>query len=331
MKSKQQKRGVTSRKKAVSGISHLLRDGSERNNDSNERNQDRHYGRTRNANHPFKQNRNRQGREEDSFMNDEDFNEDVSYDRFNDYASHRDQFTPQQLRYGTVDGHFYNYMQRNGGRGNDITDDRYDQRNESGQSRNMGQERNYQRSYHEQDENRRRPFNDHGYEGRSKKHEKNSYGEHPDSGGAKEYHGSNKRHPGLVGQHDFDEGQQRRAQRNTYSNRNDDDRENDHEYRHRRGYDSRFDDEEYLNRGQYEIPFHGRDRYDPEQNEREERFPEERYSRHSNQHDGYQTSGNTEGFGIRGRERHGQDWLDEDQYRRGHAQRKNGYGKFGSR
>ncbi|MCD6017380.1 MAG: hypothetical protein K0S53_501 [Bacteroidetes bacterium] len=328
MKSKAQKQGVTRRKKAVSGISQLLRDGSEqrnrRNDYSSERRSDTNDGRRRYTdNQPSNRNQDEHNRVGYSSWNDnEGFNEEVSYDRFNDYASHRDQFTPRQLRYGNVDGNFYNYMQRNGGRGNEISDDR-------DQFRNDVRERNHQGSQNDRRMNSGREF-DHDYQGRFNEHGRNSYGEHPDSGGAEEYHGSNKRHPGLVGHNDSYEGQYREFNRNRNYSRRDDVYEED-EYDNRRQHDARFDDGEYLNRGQYEKPFHGRDHYDPEQNEGNQRFREERDYRHSYRNDGFQSSGNTEGFGIRGRERHGQDWLDEDQYRRGHAQRKNGYGKFGSR
>ena len=49
------------------------------------------------------------------------------------------------------------------------------------------------------------------------------------------------------------------------------------------------------------------------------------------QHEGHQYSGEIEGFGNRTEQQHGQDWIEQDEYREGHSQTKRGHGKYGSR
>jgi hypothetical protein len=52
---------------------------------------------------------------------------------------------------------------------------------------------------------------------------------------------------------------------------------------------------------------------------------------HEYRHRGYQTYGQTEGFGWRERHRNEGNWEDKDEYRGGHAQRRRAFGKYGSR
>lgn len=49
------------------------------------------------------------------------------------------------------------------------------------------------------------------------------------------------------------------------------------------------------------------------------------------QHEGHQYFGETEGFGNRLGHQHGQDWIEQDEYREGHSQTKRGHGRYGSR
>ena len=152
------------------------------------------------------------------------------------------------------------------------------------------------------------------------------YGEHPDSLGRMEYRGSNKRHPGLgnaeVYADDF------------YSYELQD---IEQEYRPRRRHgpmrnEARRRYREYMDRGQYELPFHPREDYDPAALAPDDGYYREDPSLEYLYHEeGAQGPGNHESFGRRGSVRHGQDWLNEDEYRYGHAVRKRGYGKYGSR
>ena len=63
-----------------------------------------------------------------------------------------------------------------------------------------------------------------------------------------------------------------------------------------------------------------------------DRYDDDRYDLHEEfRRYGYQGSGYNEGFGQRAGHRNERHWLDDDEYRRGHAQRHRGVGKFGSR
>jgi hypothetical protein len=164
--------------------------------------------------------------------------------------------------------------------------------------------------------------------------ESNIFGEHPSSAGRAEYLGGNKRHPGLVG---------KRRKRTTDRNYRQADRlESRRSARRERRSDSReplthktstrLAIEDYKNRMQFGMAeFHPMQIYDPkevalEQDELELEEPDHMY-----QDEGYQHAGSTEGFGRRGGRQDKYSWLDEDEYREGHAPRKRGYGKYGSR
>lgn len=158
----------------------------------------------------------------------------------------------------------------------------------------------------------------------------NPYGEHPDSLGYEEYYGSNKRHPGLgnyPGSRNSELWEQDRMDYNAdkvyYA------KEDNRKY-DRKNSDLELND--YMNRDQYKIPFRHGENYDLAKVafDREE---SENYLRRERlyQQEGYQTPGNTEGFGIRGSKQQGHDWREEDDYREGHAPRYRGMGKYGSR
>jgi hypothetical protein len=89
--------------------------------------------------------------------------------------------------------------------------------------------------------------------------------------------------------------------------------------------------EDYLNRGQYEMPFHGRDEYDPIQLEYDLMEMDDPGPDHLYRYDGYDYYGSLESFGKRSKRQRGQSWLDEDRYPHGHVRRGRGYGKYGSR
>lgn len=147
------------------------------------------------------------------------------------------------------------------------------------------------------------------------------YGEHPDSRGYEEYLGSHKRHPGLLGREDhfFDdknEGKYYRGQ---------------DEWQPRSETRKRQTLQDYLNRHQYAVPYHPLPIYDPLEAEYEQELIDRYDDDHRYWHSGYQHMGNTEGFGIREGRQQGHSWIDEDEYREGHAPRQRGYGKYGSR
>ncbi len=156
------------------------------------------------------------------------------------------------------------------------------------------------------------------------------FNEHPSSAGDIEYLGSNKRHAGL-NNYDYN----RNLVNDPFLDGADyysDAYEKKEYYRTERPNNPESEYREYMNRGQFENDFHGRDSYDPRQNkygrfDQEEDLDRDRFYKH----EGHQVSGNVEGFGKRGGIQNGQDWRDEDEYREGHAPRKRGFGKFGSR
>jgi len=147
------------------------------------------------------------------------------------------------------------------------------------------------------------------------------YGEHPDSRGYEEYLGSHKRHPGLLGREErffYDENEE-----NYY--RGQDERQHRGEPRKRQTL------QDYLNRQQYAVSYHSLPIYDPMEAEYEQELMDRYNDDHRYWHSGYQHMGNTEGFGIREGRQQGHSWIDEDEYREGHAPRQRGYGKYSSR
>ena len=323
-----QRSGVTSKTKAFSGISDKLRDDSDnRNNDNDRSKEDRSYGypggpRYENMEKSIRA-REEQMREDFAApYYDEDFNRPVGRDRFNEYAGSRHQANPDELRYGNrnEEEYYYRYRQPNMRRRDaNIEDNDYRKAYQSDYGQYRGEdERDFQNRSSRGDGKAR--FSRGAY---------NPYGEHPASRGAEEYLGSNKRHPGLGGYDEDGDYYQRdyRARDDYYSNERYNERE-DRRNDHRHDADLEYND--YMNRGQYEEPFHGRETYDParEDYRRDYRDP---YIRDEYRHEGYQSFGNTEGFGARGGRQHGNDWRDEDEYRYGHAPRKRGFGKYGSR
>jgi hypothetical protein len=164
------------------------------------------------------------------------------------------------------------------------------------------------------------------------------FGEHAASRGAKEYAGSNKRHPGLLGS------ESRHQTMNFRNTKNEEGlmRKLDEERLYRLGRKKRPRNHhnstrqaisDYDHRRQFGTPFHPMQMYDPIESEYErEEFDELMDDDHIYRYEGYQHSGSTEGFGGRqGERQQGRDWLDEDEYPEGHATRHRGYGKYGSR
>lgn len=94
------------------------------------------------------------------------------------------------------------------------------------------------------------------------------------------------------------------------------------EWSNPRDYQGEYDPDGYYDDARFD------DRYEAEYDDDDhiDRYAEQYYP-----HDGYQGFGYTEGFGHRGGHRNERDWLHADDYRRGHAQRHRGYGKYGSR
>jgi hypothetical protein len=146
--------------------------------------------------------------------------------------------------------------------------------------------------------------NDHNERQGGGRNSRNSYGEHPESRGAEEYRGSNKRHPGI-GPDDYVADVYNGAtrdlrfnsdggRRGTYTSQNEQDRYNRSGYDNRDSYEDDMDDHEFRNSG-------------------------------------YQSSGQTEGFGHRDGQQRGQSWEDQDDYRDGKAPVKRGKGRYGSR
>jgi len=160
----------------------------------------------------------------------------------------------------------------------------------------------------------------------------NRYGERTSGRGVLKYSGSKKR-PSGPDNYSFskrDSYLEPTEYRETYYDNDRYDGRDRDEYIHQNNIASEYND--YMNRGQYERNFHERGSYNPNLNKYGTREDERDLNKDlSFRHQGYQTSGNVEGFGIRGGSHQEQDWRDEDEYRRGHAHRKSGYGKYGSR
>lgn len=159
----------------------------------------------------------------------------------------------------------------------------------------------------------------------------NSFGEHPASAGRAEYLGGNKRHPGLIGRKrrvsttEDRSGTQERSSRRRQ--RRSDSRE---PLTHKTS--TKLAIKDYRNRNQYGMSdFHPMQMYDPVEVEHELEEMDDSAFDHMYQDEGYQHAGNTEGFGRRGGRQSYYGWEDEDEYREGHAVRKRGYGKYGSR
>jgi hypothetical protein len=75
-----------------------------------------------------------------------------------------------------------------------------------------------------------------------------------------------------------------------------------------------------------------RDYYDRSDDYFSDRYEDDRDDlRDEFRHSGFQGSGYNEGFGQRAGHRNERHWLDDDEYRGGHAQRHRGVGKYGSR
>lgn len=307
MKTHMQRRGVTSRTKALSGISHKLRDGSEQRNRYNDyMKEDRSYSNSqgpgyRNMERSAWDNNERSRNHYFSKYNDEGYRRPDRRDRFNEYAAHRNQASPHELRYGNEnnDEYFYEYLQPRIDRGPGNYYDKY--RQQELRSRQYPQE--YR---HDFESGRGQQF----YEPYFREAYSNPYGEHPASRGALEYLGSNKRHSGL-GNYEYGDNDFYRApyqeRSDYYSNERYDERNKDrNDHRNNAGLEYR----DYMDRGQYERAFHGRETYDPIQSEYDRQEHENYYNRyHPYRHEGYQNFGNTEGFGIRGGGRqYGQDW-----------------------
>lgn len=68
-----------------------------------------------------------------------------------------------------------------------------------------------------------------------------------------------------------------------------------------------------------------------ELNQIENEEPQEYRIKRDYQNEGHQYFGETEGFGNRYGQQHGQDWIEQDEYREGHSQTKRGHGRYGSR
>lgn len=164
------------------------------------------------------------------------------------------------------------------------------------------------------------------------------YGEHPASGGPREYFGTNKRHQGLLGNPERSRSVDQRYGKNEEGLM----RKLDEERLYRIGRkkrprnhktSTRLAISDYEHRKQFGTPFHAMQMYDPIKSEYErEEMDEFDGDDHIYRYGGYQRSGNTEGFGDRqGGRQQGHDWVDEDEYREGHAPRYRGYGKYGSR
>jgi hypothetical protein len=149
--------------------------------------------------------------------------------------------------------------------------------------------------------------NDQDEGSRGGRNSRSMYGEHPESRGAEEYRGSNKRHPGIGPDNyvaDVYNGATRDirfssegGRRGTYTSQNEQDRYN----RSGGGYD------------------------------RYENTSEDDMDDHEFRNRGYQSSGQTEGFGHRDGQQQGQSWEDQDDYRDGKAPVKRGKGRYGSR
>ena len=78
-------------------------------------------------------------------------------------------------------------------------------------------------------------------------------------------------------------------------------------------------------------PYYRGDDYGPE-DDFNDRYDDDLYDLHEEfRHPGFQGSGYNEGFGQRAGHRNERHWMDDDEYRGGHAQRHRGVGKYGSR
>lgn len=223
--------------------------------------------------------------------------------RFNEYSRNRRQASPRELKYGRDrDEQFYEYRQPYFDRG--------ERRNEPRGSEGREREARHRERYNE-------PY-------------RSRYGEHPASRGREEYRGNNKRRSGLG-----DSRPVNRQATSPYARREEDNRFRRPRRNGRRSeprHIARREYDEYLGRGQYETPFHQRDIYDPVELEyRNEYLDRRRDLDHLYQDEGYQSRGRTDGFGRGGRRQSSNDWRYEDEYRHGHAMRRNGSGKYGAR
>jgi hypothetical protein len=164
---------------------------------------------------------------------------------------------------------------------------------------------------------------------------RNQYGEHPESLGAEEYRGSNKRHPGL-GHDDYIAGSQgrgRSSERFTTSGRRggsnmsdeDADEENYSSGSRRNEGRSRNQSRENVEMNNYNDRSTGGMNRFPEDEGYDEYFDREY------RNTGYQASGQVEGFGRRSGQQQGQDWEDQDDYRGGNAANRKGKGRYGNR
>ncbi|MFL5754557.1 MAG: hypothetical protein ACJ76F_14185 [Bacteroidia bacterium] len=299
MKSKTQRGGMTTKNETSSGNSERSR--------NNSRNRNKDY-----------QNYDSSGFRFSDRDRDELFFEQGPEDRFNKYASHKYQLSPQELRYKNEDedDYFYGYMEPRIDQ-DGFDSDYYDQRNSH---------EKYPLEYSGDHET--------GYYGGSgepllRRRLPNIYGEHPDSRGAEEYRGSNKRHSGLGNFAIYDDYRQLHQGGEKRSHEKSPGRKKKKTDRRRH---TELEYEEYMNREQFERPFHERDNYKPGQfgyDHEEEEIIYERYRPYK--YEGYQSSGNVDGFGIRANSRHDRDWRDEDEYYEGHVQKKSANGKYGSR
>lgn len=323
MKNKIQKNSPASNKKAHTGLPRELRNESENINRSNSRNSDR--------------SREMNNRDEYAEQNDEQF-----YRR--DSRNSTIQYSGRGNQYGQ-------YQQRS--RNNADFDDEYNQQHVNQRDQYYDNDYDYSRDkyepedYHEQ--HRQRPgseqypleykkgmqqVSDKRQQGEHYRENYNSrYGEHPASRGAEEYQGGNKRHSGSIRDYpNNDRDLHRKSYRDEddyFSDNRDEERplnrnnQRNHTVKEYSGY---------MNRAPFEQQLNRREIYDPVQNEYENQSRERNAERERLYLDeGYQSYGNVEGFGRRSGVEHGQDWLEDDEYRHGHAQRKRGYGKYGSR
>jgi hypothetical protein len=226
---------------------------------------------------------------------DNEKNTHMKRNRFNEYGQ-RNQYR---------DDHFYDIQLHD-------PDDRYDE---------PGYER-WDREQEMRGRNREREQQDHRRRRSTRFHPEyiSLYGEHPDSRGAEEYFGGNKRHPGL-GAANY---RNRERSRIPYRDRNEPfpRRTNRRRAHHLREphYLRRREYNDYMNRGQYELPFQPREMYDPGNDRGDAEFDMD--LDHLYQEQGAQDVGGLESFGKRGRRQHGFNWMQEDEYPEGHRNRK---------
>lgn len=299
MKNKIQKNSTPFNKASHIGLSRELRNESENKNNENYRNSGR------------KQEMNNRG--DYSEQNDEQFYRRDARESNIQYSGRGDQPGQYQQRNRNNSDMDYEYNQQHVNRRDQQDDNDYDY------SRDIHEPENYHKQH------RQRP-------GAEQYHHNSPYGEHPSSRGAEEYQGSNKIHSGLGDYPDNEHDLYRKSVRDEddyFSDYND--KERSHHRNNQRNHSVK-EYSSYMNRSPFEQQLNRREIYDPVQNEYENQLRERNEERERLYLDeGYQSYGNVEGFGRRSGVEHGQDWLEEDEYRHGHAQRKRGYGKYGSR